>query len=306
MKIILDTDIGDDIDDVYALNLLLCEDKTEMLGVTTVYRNATQRAKIVKTFLDLYQKDIPVYIGEDFPIKESLKPFENAKKDERGIWGIPHYNENEMSNKKVHHGAVEFIANSLLDNPYEITLVAIGPLTNIAKVATQYPEAFSKAKELLVMGGNYTEISPEWNILCDPESAKIVFESGINIKAVGLDITKKCAIYQEILDELRSMAHRRAKLLITMTDLWIKHNETFNLQPIMHDPLTVSELNNKFCKYTEAKVSVALEGELRGCTIVGDEGKTIKYATECNYGEFLKFLLRTLKGALDEDISSKD
>lgn len=291
-KIILDTDLGDDIDDAYALALLLCEGKSQILGVTTVYRNALQRAKIASRLIRLFGKNVPVYAGEDFPEKEPLKAFDHVQKDERGVWVIPHYIAEQMAEERVEElGAVDFILKALEENPNEVTLVPIGPLTNLARAYERSPETFKKAKEILIMGGNYTEESPEWNILCDPDAAKTVYASGVPIRAVGIDITRYCTFTDEDLEKLRSFGSEKFKLLVRMTEIWIEHNKGRGIPPTMHDPLTVSELSFPACSFKTGNVRVETEGDKRGCTLVEEVGNPVEFAISADYRKFIDHLI---------------
>lgn len=114
--ILLDTDIGDDIDDAYTLGLLLAE-QANLIGVTTVYRNSQQRAKIAAKLISLFDKkdEIKVYVGEDIPEKEEVKKFEKADVD--GKANIPHYIPSEMEKEQTEDGAVDFIIQTLKAHP---------------------------------------------------------------------------------------------------------------------------------------------------------------------------------------------
>ena len=96
-----------------------------------------------------------------------------------------------MENAKIEEkNGVDFLLDTVRANPYNITVLAIGPFTNLAAAAERAPETFGKIKRILIMGGDYTSNVPEWNILCDPEAADKVFRSGVPIRAVGFDVTK--------------------------------------------------------------------------------------------------------------------
>src|SRR5690554_5986232 len=132
-KLIIDTDIGDDIDDAYAIAFALNRKEFDILGITTVYRNSLQRAKIVSALLDAYdRKDISVYPGEDYPLKNEMhiEDFMTLLPDGRP--NIPHYFE-ELNQYDVSDlNAVDFILQQAEKYPNQITIVAIGPYTNLA------------------------------------------------------------------------------------------------------------------------------------------------------------------------------
>ncbi|MGN1052139.1 MAG: nucleoside hydrolase, partial [Candidatus Scatosoma sp.] len=199
IKIILDTDIGDDIDDLFALHLLANSPEVDLLGVTTVFRNAEKRAKMSAYALkELNRADVPVYAGADDPlicIPETIVGEEilrKEKRDEKGKYLIPQY-VSYMEKAEICNGnAVEFIADAARKYGSELHLVLIGAYTNAALAIRMYPEAMKNVADITVMGGYFYRDFPEWNIMCDPEAAHIVFSSGIPVKAVGIDVTSQC------------------------------------------------------------------------------------------------------------------
>jgi purine nucleosidase/pyrimidine-specific ribonucleoside hydrolase len=292
--LILDTDIGDDIDDAYALSLLLAEN-AELLGVTTVYRNSLQRAKIASKLISLFGKsnEIKVYVGEDYPEKEPLKKFEKADRD--GKANIPHYIDEEMKDEPVEDGAVDFILDTLKKHPNEVTIVAIGPLTNLARAIEKDKETFSLAKDILMMGGNFSEYDVEWNFLCDPEAAKTVFECGVPIKAVGVDITRKCTFKENTLECLSQLKSDKYKLLVKMTKIWIAHNEERGQPPTMHDPLAISTLfNDRFVTFKKGNYKIFLSDKARAMSLSEEHGAEIEYAADVNVEAFMQYLCKTL------------
>ena len=152
-KIIIDTDIGDDIDDAYALALAVRMKKFDILGVTTVFRNSMQRAKIASALLGALGEDPEVYAGEDYPYKAAfqVEDFEERLPDGRPV--IPHYFPEFASAPVRSLSAVDFIAEQAEKAPGEVTLMAIGPLTNLAKTAEKYPNSFRKLSRIICMGG---------------------------------------------------------------------------------------------------------------------------------------------------------
>jgi len=129
-KVIIDTDIGDDIDDAYAMLFAHKTNKIDILGVTTVNKNVHQRAKITKYLFNKFNRKIDVYEGIDDPIKEEIKTFVFDKKNENGEYQIFQYRD-YMEKEKTEKNAIDFILNKASEFPNEITLLCIGPLTNI-------------------------------------------------------------------------------------------------------------------------------------------------------------------------------
>lgn len=286
-KFILDTDIGTDIDDAYALCLLLRRN-ISLAGITTVYGNAIQRAKIAAKFLELYERtDIKVYVGEDYPEKQPLKKFEKYSGNQPLV---NDYRESEMQGCAVQRGGVDFILRTIRENPRRIIILAIGPLTNLAAAIKKDRETFSQTKEIIMMGGNFAEEKAEWNIECDPEAAKIVFESGVPIKTVGIEVTKHSGFTKETTEFFLHPKDEKDCLLADMTKSWIAR---YGCYPKMHDPLALSPLfDSGFVRYTKSGVRVIAEGALRGATIVTDEktAERIEYAVSADYEAFFKFM----------------
>ena len=173
-KIIIDTDIGDDIDDAYALAVAVGMGCFDILGVTTVYRNSLQRARIASALLHALGTDIGVYVGQDYPWREKfcVEPFEEVLADGRPV--IPHYSSAFDKMPVQEMPAAQFIARQAELYPNEITVLAIGPFTNLGDVAKKYAASFAKLDRIVCMGGSFKRDKAEWNIRCDPEAAAAV------------------------------------------------------------------------------------------------------------------------------------
>ena len=288
IKVILDTDIGDDIDDAFALALLLNSPEIELLGVTTVFRNSAQRARMAKALIHSYGKEIPVYAGIDDPIKQKVEDLlssevkEKIRYDENGKYCIPQYEPSYDKEKYEGNNAVDFIISQIEKYPHEVTLLLIGPETNAAKVISTRPDLVPLIKEIRIMGGAIgNEITwPEWNIVCDPEAAKIVYESGVKIYAIGCNVTLKCPLSDENIALLRSVKSSSSMLLVKMLNSWLEHY-TFT-RPVLHDPLAVSTLLNDYVIFKEKKMKVLLDDK-RGYTVEDSNGALINIATDLNY-----------------------
>lgn len=256
-KIVIDTDIGDDADDALALALALKSPELDVLGVTTVFRNTVARAKIAKRLLTILDRnDIPVYAGIGHPIID----------DADTITPPIQYLE-EMENLDINEGisAIEYIRRTIMGNPHEITLVTIGPLTNIAILIRQYPEVIPLVKEIVMMGGAFYFHYDEWNMFCDPEAASIVFSSTIPIKAIGLDVTLQCPVTEELYQEIRNHGGELTDLL---GELLRRYKENRKRHTFLHDPLAIMSLfRPDLFEYRSEDVAVELKGDVtRGMT----------------------------------------
>jgi purine nucleosidase len=256
-KIIIDTDIGDDIDDALALALALNSPELEVVGVTTVYKNIRARARLARKLLLMAgREDIPVYAGLGQPL------INRVNEDE-----IPNHYLKEMDDTPFNEDmdGVDFIINTLMSSEGDISLVPVGPLTNIAMAIMKRPEIKSKIKNIVLMGGAYYFQYNEYNIQCDPEAARVVFQSGINIKAVGLDVTLKCQLTHEDIARIENQSEDLTRFLSSLISHWRGKNDYL---PILHDPLAVyAVFNDGLLEFSEEKIMVETKGEFtRGMT----------------------------------------
>lgn len=276
-KIILDTDIGDDIDDAFALQYLLASDQVEIVGITTVYKNVKERAKIAKRFTGLYGKEISVFAGENFPLRKDVRILYGEKIRDDGLIKIDHYTKDLDGVQYDGDNAVDFILKTLRENPNEITLVAIGPLTNLARCVQKDAKTFALAKELLIMGGRFKNRIPEWNIETDPDGAKAVFASGVPCKIVPFDATTDCTLTANGVEKVRDLCGASEEYLAKMMNRWIEHyDENWRGEkiPVLHDVLAVMELDDDdFLRRREIRFDLPLEGKDAGCTIENSDGE---------------------------------
>lgn len=288
-KFIIDTDIGDDIDDAYALAFLSQVIKERVVGITTVFKNTEQRAKLVSHFLKLLDWNIPVAAGESKPLKKEISflPFEKVCENPE----ITQYRESYKDEKYSSENAVDFILDSI--KKYDcLSLVCIGPLTNIALAIQKEPETFKKVKRLVIMGGTFSCKYVEWNVKCDPEAFEMVVNSGVKLQFVGHDITKNALFNQKDVDFLLTLKSKPLELLNDTTTKYLEYYDHTRL-PCMHDPLTVSVLTKKFVKFKKGNLSVDMK-EKPGLCILGETGVPIEYAVKARNWCFKKYLIKKL------------
>ena len=192
MKILLDTDIGCDIDDMYTLGYLLAREDAELVGITTVTGEADIRAKLASAMCKLADKDIPICIGADKLCGEKFVQWETVRSERELLDKYPHRTEFPT-------GAAEFMKDIIEKYPNEIILCAIGPLTNVAELFTKYSHTAKQIKTLVIMGGRFGEVDTklwgenEWNIINDIEGAKAVFDAPCaDVRVFGVELTCKC------------------------------------------------------------------------------------------------------------------
>jgi purine nucleosidase len=258
-RILIDTDIGDDADDALAIGFALKSPEVELVGITTVFRNVAVRAKITGSLLrTMNREDVPVYPGCGQPINTVVD-----------INHIPcQYYESSMKHMPVDtsvHG-VDFIIQQVMKYPNELTIVPIGALTNVALAILKAPEIKGKIKEIVLMGGAFYFQFNEYNILCDPEAAKIVFDSGIPIRAVGLDVTLQCPVTDDVFAQIKN---RHIPLTDLLVELLLSFKKVKGRFPFLHDPLAVYAVfdTENIVEFRNEEVGVELRGEFtRGMT----------------------------------------
>ena len=178
---ILDTDIGDDIDDAFALALVLRSPEIKLLGITTTYADTELRARLTDRYLAaVHRTDIPVAVGRHAPQPKGFTQAAYARQQP----------------ERAHPEAVKFLLDQIRAHPGQITLIAIGPLVNVQDAIARDPATFRKLKRVVMMGGSvyrgYGENrppEPEWNIARDPEGAAALLASGVPVFMMPLDST---------------------------------------------------------------------------------------------------------------------
>ena len=277
-KIILDTDIGDDVDDAFALALALQSPEIEIVGVTTAWGDTALRARMVRRMLaENGRAEIPVAEGI---VTKSRANFSQARWAERGPDGT----------KK---DAVEFLLETIQKNPKEITLVAIGPLTNIGAAMEKDAETFRKLKRVVLMGGSvrkgYADTGyepnrgpqPEYNILSDVPAAQKLFASGVPIFMMPLDST----ILK--LDEVkREILFKQGTPLAD--ELTLLYHEWGRPTPTLFDAMAVAYvIQPELCPVTKLRIEVEKDGLTR--EVNGDPNASV--CLESDSEKFFRFAM---------------
>lgn len=294
IKLIIDTDVGDDIDDSFAILLAHESHVFDILGVTTVFRNSLKRAKMAKQIISSLGYETKVYAGCDVPfiskIDDLIQPEIRAKEkvDEFGLYLIPQWDES-MENERVEEmHAVDFIIEQIHKYPNEVVLTPIGPLTNIAMAMRKDPTIIPLIKEVRLMGGGYQQDWAEWNVFCDPEAASIVFNSGAKVTMVGFNVTIQTALSPEKVEIIRNSKSKALQIISKGMERWFKHYEFTT--PVMHDPLVIASLiDEEILNFIDIKMDVDLK-EVRGKTFVKDISNSFshKVAVSVNKDRFFE------------------
>ena len=285
-KIIIDTDIGDDVDDAFALALAVKSPELQVLGVMTTFGDTETRAKLTDRFLaEVGRAEIPVWAGKATAAK---MPMSQRKYAEGGHFA-----------RASHGDAVEFLLAEIRRYPGEITLVAIGPLMNVGAAIDKDAATFRKLKRVVLMGGSirrgYGDLGytaavaamPEWNILNDVASAQKLFAAGVPLFVMPLDST------QLKLDEVKraflfSQGTAVTDQLAVLYHLW--GQET----PTLFDAMTVVfVLKPELCPVTRMRIQV----DEKGFTREEPGAVNAQVCLDSNAEEFFKFYLQRTAGA---------
>ncbi|MBQ8884789.1 MAG: nucleoside hydrolase [Clostridia bacterium] len=290
-KYIIDTDIGDDIDDAFAIAQAI-DYGLEIIGVTTVFKNVLERTQIARKLLKLFNRsDIPVFCGLGEGLNGKLRTNERLCQ-----WteDLPEYAAEQDKDGAL---AVDFLIESAAKYKDELVIMAIGPLTNIATAIKRAPEVMKGVGKVLLMGGDYSRQYCEWNIICDLEASNVVFSSECPLVCVGYDVTVQTRMSQS--EEKRVLEtdcnNEERAYLKELYTLWRKDRpETVRLE--LHDPLTVYyEVNPSAFSMKEGKILLETSGTLtRGMTLDADVfdrrkgGKKILFAESADILLFKK------------------
>ena len=271
-SIILDTDPG--IDDAVAIAAALFAPQLDLKLLTTVAGNVCVE-KTTRNALQLmhfWQRDIPVAQGAATPLVRKLRDAAYV----HGESGMEGYAFVEHQRQPLDKPAFQAIYDCLNASPEPVTLVAIGPLTNIALLLTQYPHCKAKIKRLAIMGGsagrgNFTP-NAEFNLAIDPEAGARVFESGLEIVMCGLDVTNQAVLSPEYLATLPEL-NQTGKMLHALFNHYRSGSMVTGLR--MHDLCAIAWLvQPELFQTKHCFVAVETHGEFTaGTTVVDIEGR---------------------------------
>jgi inosine-uridine nucleoside N-ribohydrolase len=286
-KVIIDTDIGDDLDDAYALALALSMSKLDIIGVTTAWGDTDLRARLVARLLsETRNSKIPVAAG---PKTKAFSTFSQERWAE--VWPEP---------ANGWPDAIDFIRDAVHRYPRQITLIAVAPLSNVGALIHKDPEAFQQLKRVVLMGGSirqgYGDLGyaankgpvPEYNIKMDIASAKELFASRVPIYVMPLDST------QLKLDEvMRSILFgrdsRMTNALAVLYSQWTASTQVET--PTLYDAMAVAAISNPGLCPTQP---LHLEVDEEGYTRVTDGIPNANVCLESNSDRFFHFYLPAL------------
>ena len=285
LPVLLDTDIGTDIDDAYALALILRSPELELLGVTTVAGDAVARARLAAKMLAVEggaAARIPVYAGTTTATQHI----------NQAAWAAG------FSSPALHtDGGVAFLRQQIEARPGAITIIAVGELTNVAALLTSSPGIAGKIKQIALMGGAIrrgaqpgSPPQPEWNIKSNAAAARTVFTSGVPLIVAALDATADLKLTPERRVRIFARGSPLTDALAALDFVWRHTNDWKGETPILFDLLAVSAIHKPdLARFESLCVVVEADGLTREIknrpanaqvAVASDAGKVLDYITE--------------------------
>lgn len=279
-KVIIDTDPG--VDDAMAIVLLFNSPEVEVIGLTTVFGNVPTK---ISTQNALYlcelagRKDIPVAMGEESTVKGEFK--DGGADFVHGTDGLGNTGPAHPTTKPIERSGPQFLVDTCREHPGEVTVIALGPLTNLAKAVQLDPKFAENVAEIVTLGGAFFvngNVDPacEANIWNDAEAADIVFTCGAKQKVVGINITHQVFLTEKDLEDLRDTKATFGKFLHNISQFYMKyHKESYNMNAVyLHDPTAcMAAIDPSLFTYSTGVVRVSCEGITRGMTVLNNTKK---------------------------------
>lgn len=252
ITVLIDTDIGDDIDDALALALALRSPELDVVGVTTVFQCAPLRARLVARLLAAYGRPgVPVIAGTDRPLLGSVR--RDWAPNQAGVLDA------EPDRPPSPGRAVDFIIAEGMRRP-GLVLLPIGPLTNVALAFAVEPRLAARVR-VVAMGGAWDRPEAEYNIRCDPEALALLLAAGARVDFVGLDVTTRVRLRPADLRHLAAAPPEGPRgTLLRFLRAWQRGGGLEESAcPLLHDPLAVAAaFRPDLLTWAEGAVSVEL------------------------------------------------
>lgn len=296
IPIILDVDTG--VDDALAIAYAIRSPELDVLGLTTTFGNITVEEAARNSLIvleKLGRSDVPVVRGAEQPLKRIKTEYPRHIHGENGLGGAPL---SEPAGKPLPEHAADFVIRQVRSRPNELTLVFVGPLTNLALAVQKDPGIVPLVNRVVIMGGAVRapgNVSPyaEANIYSDPEAADIVFRAGFPLTVVGLDVTMKTLLPRSRVRQWRETSGELGKFFADMTEFYIDFYEE-GYPGIggcaLHDPLAIGVvIDPSFVTEEPMRVKVVTEGEelARTAEVRGEE-PNVRVCTSVQAERFLE------------------
>ncbi|MDK0536737.1 nucleoside hydrolase [Clostridium perfringens] len=313
-KVIIDCDPG--IDDALAIILALKSKEIEVIGITTVSGNveSLQGAKNALKVLKLLGRlDIPVYLGESKPIKRELV----TAQDTHGEDGLGETFLEEVSSEYIRENGVDFILNTL-KNDENVSIIALGPLTNLCRAIEKDSETFHRVKEIVSMGGAYKShgnCSPvaEFNYWVDPHGAREFLKKfNGEFTMVGLDVTREIVLTPNLREMIHQFKDEIGDFIYDITRFYVDFHweQERTLGCVINDPLAVEYfINRELCEGFKAYVDIACQDISMGQSVVDvadfyKKRKNVFVLDKVNSKEFMVSFLNKIFPSHKDDIKN--
>jgi purine nucleosidase len=293
--VVLDTDIGSDVDDILALVILARAAELQLIGVTTVYGDTSLRARMARLVLDqIGRSDVPIGVGA----RETLTG--------RPVWwaghegqGLPELDEVQIDED---HTAATVLRRAAAEHRGRLELFAIGPLTNVAEAISADETFAASLHHLYIMGGAFWMAQAEHNIKCDPEAADVVFRSGIPMTVCGLDVTRRVWLRESDMVRVREEGGNIGPILEDQVRRWWAFIGANENNP--HDPLAIlPAIRPELFRFAQCEVHVELDGANSGRTRLDRCGTgTVRIAFDVDVDAAEQEIVRRLVGSRRSEV----
>jgi purine nucleosidase len=248
-KVLLDTDIGSDIDDAVCLAYLLAQPECELLGITTVTGQAGNRAALASALCQVAGRDIPIFPGAEKPLLVAQQQPQAPQAEALPRWPHRDFLAGEAA------AAIDFLRQTIRAHPGQVNLLTIGPLTNAGLLFALDPEIPALLQSLTLMCGHFSPgAGREWNAMGDPHATAIVYQAAVPThRSVGLDVTMQVRLPA---DQVRArFTPRLLRPVLDFAEIWFREQHTITF----HDPLAATTLfDERICTFEPGNVSVEL------------------------------------------------
>lgn len=292
LKILLDTDIGGDIDDAICLAYLLNEPQCDLLGVTIVCGEPEKRASVADAICKAAGRSVPIVVGTD----ETLQPIP-VYPTPGGAGALANWPHDSFEKGD----APAFMYRKIRENPHEVTLIAIGNLTNVAMLLRDYPDAAGLLKGLYVMNGYFGEEKLphpmyNWNAWADPLASKMVFGADIACqRMLPLEITQQLTIDAKNAQAMLPASSGLMRAVYDFGNAWLESSNQLTL----HDPLAaMCVFHPEICQFERGFVSVETEDveNMAATTFTPDAQGNVEIARTVDKDRFYQLLASALSG----------
>ena len=288
-KIWLDTDIGSDIDDALALAFLLNRPDCDLLGISTVTEIEAQRAQLASVLCRIADKNVPIFPGT----RDSLIVQAPQQSVPQAV-ALPNY-PHQSEFPAPAFAAIAAMRAAIHANPGEVTLLGIGPMTNIALLFAIDPQIPGLLKQLVLMCGHFMPPGDdcEWNALNDPHATAMVYAAPVaKHVSIGIDVTQHVTMKRDEFEEkLRQSKYGAA--IIEMAGAWFGHSDIVTF----HDPLAAATIfEPDLCQYQSGHIEIEIDASkpLGFTRWKAQQGATHQIATSVDADKFFQLYFRTI------------